>query len=50
MGGGYGHPHQRPVSAVVDDVKNGYISLDTAEKVYGVQLAPEALEVVGLKR
>ena len=50
VGGGYGHPHRRPVSAVVDDVKNGYVSLETALNVYGVQLEPETLEVVGLKR
>ena len=50
VGGGYGHPHQRPVEAVVDDVKNGYVSLETAEEVYGVELDPETLEVDALKR
>jgi N-methylhydantoinase B len=50
VGGGYGHPHQRPVSAVVNDVKNGYVSLETAVNVYGVQLDPETLEVIGLRR
>lgn len=44
VGGGYGPPSQRPVAAVVDDVRNGYISLETAANVYGVRLDPETLE------
>ncbi len=50
VGGGYGPPHQRPVNAVVDDVKNGYVSLAWAEKIYGVQLDPETLSVIKVKR
>ena len=50
VGGGYGRPHDRPVKAVVEDVRNGYVSLATAETVYGVQLDPETWEVVGVKR
>ena len=35
-GGGYGSPFQRPVTLVYDDVVNGYVSLESAERDYGV--------------
>lgn len=35
-GGGYGDPKSRSVEAVVDDVVNGYISIDRARETYGV--------------
>jgi N-methylhydantoinase B len=35
-GGGYGDPHARPVSQVLDDVVNGYVSVDAARRLYGV--------------
>ena len=35
-GGGYGDPHRRPVELVLDDVINGYVSLEAAEREYGV--------------
>jgi N-methylhydantoinase B len=35
-GGGYGHPIERDVKAVLQDVVNGYISIDAAAKEYGV--------------
>jgi N-methylhydantoinase B len=35
-GGGYGDPFQRPVEMVLDDVVSGYISLEAAEREYGV--------------
>ncbi len=35
-GGGYGDPLQRPIALVHNDVVNGYISLETAERDYGV--------------
>jgi N-methylhydantoinase B len=50
VGGGYGDPHQRPVPAVVEDVKHGYVSLETARDVYGVELDPETLAVAAVKR
>jgi N-methylhydantoinase B len=37
-GGGYGNPHTRPVAAVLDDVVNGYVSIDAARRVYGVEV------------
>jgi len=47
-GGGYGNPFERPVEKVQEDVKNGYITLEQAERDYGVVLNPETLEVVRL--
>jgi N-methylhydantoinase B len=44
-GGGYGNPLDRPVEMVIDDVKNDYITLEQAEKDYGVVLNPDTLEV-----
>ena len=35
-GGGWGNPHERDAERVLDDVRNGYVSLEAAERVYGV--------------
>jgi len=35
-GGGYGNPFQRPIELVLNDVINGYVSLEAAEREYGV--------------
>ena len=35
-GGGYGDPFKRPVELVLNDVINGYVSLDAAAREYGV--------------
>jgi N-methylhydantoinase B len=35
-GGGYGDPHQRPRSAVRDDLRRGYISRESALRDYGM--------------
>ena len=37
-GGGYGDPLQRPANDVVEDVRDGYISAETARQDYGVVL------------
>jgi N-methylhydantoinase B len=37
-GGGYGHPMERPVEAVLSDVVNGYITRDAARATYGVHI------------
>ena len=50
VGGGYGSPHKRPVNSVVDDVKNGYVSLETAANIYGVELDPDTLVPISIKR
>jgi N-methylhydantoinase B len=49
-GGGWGDPHDRPVDDVVRDVKDGYVSVEQAARVYGVVLDPETLEVVRVER
>lgn len=45
-GGGYGYPLERPVEMVIDDLKNGYITPQIAEKWYGVTVNPKTFEVV----
>jgi N-methylhydantoinase B len=35
-GGGYGDPFQRPMEQVLNDVINGYVSLEAADHEYGV--------------
>jgi N-methylhydantoinase B len=37
-GGGYGHPFERQPSAVLDDVLNGYVTIDAAARDYGVAI------------
>jgi N-methylhydantoinase B len=41
-GGGYGDPFQRPVEKVVDDVRNGLVSLEGAKADYGVVIRDAA--------
>ncbi|MDL2293122.1 hydantoinase B/oxoprolinase family protein [Ruminococcaceae bacterium OttesenSCG-928-D13] len=48
IGGGYGNPLDRPAEKVALDAKNEFISVDEAEKYYGVVLDPETFEVKGL--
>ena len=48
-GGGYGHPHQRPPQAVLNDVVEGYVSPQRARAVYGVALAGEPTKVETLR-
>ena len=47
-GGGWGSPLERPVEAVIEDVRDGYVSLEQAEQDYGVELDPLTLEVLRL--
>jgi N-methylhydantoinase B len=44
-GGGWGHPFERPVTQVRDDVLDGFVSRDSALHDYGVVLDPHTLEV-----
>jgi len=44
-GGGYGDPYERDVNMVLDDVVQGLVSLERAEKVYGVRIDPATLAV-----
>lgn len=42
-GGGYGNPFEREVEAVEKDVLLGYVSIEKAEKDYGVVIDPKTL-------
>jgi N-methylhydantoinase B len=44
-GGGYGDPHRRPLDRVIEDVRDGYITVETARQAYGVTLDPRTLDV-----
>jgi N-methylhydantoinase B len=44
-GGGYGSPFERPVEAVREDVRQGYVSVKAAADLYGVVIDPETFEV-----
>jgi N-methylhydantoinase B len=41
-GGGYGNPLKRPARKVLDDVLDGFCSVERAREVYGVIVDPEA--------
>jgi N-methylhydantoinase B len=36
-GGGWGHPHDRPIEAVLADIRAGFVSIEAAARDYGVQ-------------
>ncbi len=44
-GGGYGDPRERDVAAVLRDVVNDYVSVESARRDYGVVIEPKKLEV-----
>ena len=44
-GGGYGDPLTRSPELVCDDVRNGYVSAEAAERDYGLVLDPTTFEV-----
>lgn len=44
-GGGYGDPKDRDPQLVLEDVLDGYVSLETAEKTYGVAINPETMTI-----
>jgi N-methylhydantoinase B len=37
-GGGYGNPHERDVQSVLADVVDGYVSVEKARELYGVEV------------
>ena len=47
-GGGWGPPLERPVAAVLEDVRDGYVTVEQAERDYGVLVDPQTFEVVRL--
>jgi len=44
-GGGYGSPLERPVKAVADDVRQGYVGVAAAAELYGVVIDLDTYEV-----
>lgn len=45
QGGGYGDPLEREPRAVLQDVRDGYVSEEQARRVYGIVLSGEARDV-----
>jgi len=45
-GGGYGNPFDRPVERVVQDTRDGFVSLAAACRDYGVAIVDDAVDVV----
>ena len=48
-GGGFGVPHDRPMEDVAHDVKQGYVSVESARDNYRVEIDPETAEAKRLK-
>lgn len=44
-GGGHGDPLQRPAEDVLEDVRNGKVGIETAEREYGVAIAGDKVDV-----
>ena len=44
-GGGWGNPLERDPSLVLEDFRNDLITLEIAEKIYGVKIDPENMEI-----
>jgi len=44
-GGGFGPPKERAVELVLEDVREGYVSLEAAERVYGVVIENDLVDV-----
>ena len=49
-GGGWGDPLERDPTAVLDDVRNGYVSLEAAERVYQVVIRENELDELATAR
>lgn len=45
--GGWGSPLERDPERVLDDVRNGKVSIRSAERTYGVAINPETLQIDG---
>lgn len=48
--GGYGDPHDRDPEAVLRDYRDGFLSRERAESVYGVVIDPETAEIESVDR
>jgi hypothetical protein len=48
-GGGYGDPFKRPDEQIVEDVRNGYITPEMAERDYGINIDPRTGSVKNVR-
>ena len=44
-GGGVGNPYERDPELVLEDVKNEYVSIESARKDYGVVINPTTMKI-----
>jgi N-methylhydantoinase B len=44
-GGGHGHPFDRPADAVLEDVRGGFVGIEAAQRLYGVVIRDDAIDV-----
>ena len=44
-GGGYGSPLKRALELVLEDVRQGYVSITAAAELYGVVIDSETMQV-----
>jgi N-methylhydantoinase B len=44
-GGGYGEPRERPPELVLEDVRQGYVSIEAAKELYGVVIDVETMAI-----
>lgn len=44
-GGGFGSPLKRPPAKVLDDVRKGYVTIESARRYYGVMIHARTMEV-----
>jgi len=43
-GGGHGHPFDRPAGQVMQDIRDGFVSVDAARSDYGVVVSDGVLD------
>jgi len=44
-GGGYGNPYLRPAEKVLEEVRNGIISVEKSKNDYGIAIDPDKFEI-----
>jgi len=49
-GGGFGNPRERDPKRVRADVVDGFVSIEAAQRDYGVVLDPQTFEIVSADR
>lgn len=47
-GGGYGNPLHRSIEKIQSDVRNGYVTIEDAESIYGIMLHENDLSFIGV--